>query len=149
MGEKTEGHIKAQMGDICMLIITDLQICAEWLSSFCSTGTVNINHFFSHLYHNTSEHSKIFPIIFFIQSFINYKYSSIHNRKYERECFMSVFSPSKILSVTFGAILDSTEPLAELCQFAAEPPAAVRHLSSCVTKISLLCVHFTVSLAWY
>ena len=55
----------------------------------------------------------------------------------------------KILSGTFGAILDSTEPLAELCRFAAEPPAAVRHLSSCVTGISLLCVHFTVSLAWY
>lgn len=27
--KKTEGHIKAQMGDICMLIITDYQICVE------------------------------------------------------------------------------------------------------------------------
>ena len=61
MGEKkTEGHIKAQMGDICILIITDLQIRAEWLASFCSTRTVNINHFVSHLFHNTAQHSKIF-----------------------------------------------------------------------------------------
>lgn len=52
------------------------------------------------------------------------------------------------LSVSnFRAILDSIEPLVALWEFAPEPPAAVRDLSSCVTEISLLCVHFT-SVFW-
>lgn len=37
--KNNKGHIKAQMGDICMLIIAEHQICVEWLtpSSPCST----------------------------------------------------------------------------------------------------------------
>lgn len=38
--KKKKGHIKAQMGDICMLIITEHQICVEWLSPSSSCSTV-------------------------------------------------------------------------------------------------------------